>query len=154
MGRILMGAQYIAEYGGNERKFAALSSQNSASDLLRYPQAIRSGIVRTGRSLLRLESIAGHMAFYECRFRTTSDRRYRCQRASNFWQQWALWSSLLPVRASSRSKNLSWLIQSRSAKSPSSRANSSKRHIALRRVTGRAFAPVLTAPSAGGAAWH
>ncbi|MFT6022860.1 MAG: hypothetical protein ACI9PY_000971 [Ascidiaceihabitans sp.] len=76
-----------------------------------------------------------------------SDRRLRCQRASNYWQHSALSLLLLPVRASSRSKNLSWLIQSRSRLSRHTPVNTSKTGL-----TGRAFAPTPTASLIKGSA--
>jgi hypothetical protein len=80
-----------------------------------------------------------------------SDRRLRCQRASNYWQHSALSLSLLPVRASSRSKNLSSLIQPQFRLSQCTQANTSNT------LTGRAFTPTPTTPLiddqvAGGAA--
>jgi hypothetical protein len=80
-----------------------------------------------------------------------SDRRLRCQRASNYWQHSALSLSLLPVRASSRSKNLSSLTQPQFRLSQCTQANTSNT------LTGRAFTPTPTTPLiddqvAGGAA--
>ena len=80
-----------------------------------------------------------------------NNRRHRCQRASNYWQLSALSLSLLPVRASSRSKNLSLLTQPRFRLSQYTQANTSNI------LTGWAFALTLTTPfsdghMAGGAA--
>jgi hypothetical protein len=71
-----------------------------------------------------------------------SDRRLRCQRASNYWQHSALSLSLLPVPASSRSKNLSLLTQPQFRLSQYTPANTSNT------LTGRAFAPTPTTPLA------
>ena len=76
-----------------------------------------------------------------------SDRRLRCRRASNFWQHSALSPWLLPVRASSRSKNLSLLIQSQSRSSRHTPVNTSNSGL-----TGRAFAPTPTTPPLMGGA--
>lgn len=73
-----------------------------------------------------------------------SDRRLRCQRASNYWQHSALSLSLLPVRASSRSKNLSSLTQPRFRLSQCTQANTSNT------LTGRAFSPTSTTPLTDG----
>ena len=73
-----------------------------------------------------------------------SDRRLRCQRASNYWQHSALSLSLLPVRASSRSKNLSSLTQPQFRLSQCKQANTSNT------LTGRAFSPTSTTPLTDG----
>lgn len=73
-----------------------------------------------------------------------SDRRLRCQRASNYWQHLALSLLLLPVRASSRSKNLSSLTQPQFRLSQCKQANTSNT------LTGRAFSPTSTTPLTDG----
>ena len=73
-----------------------------------------------------------------------SDRRLRCQRASNYWQHSALSLLLLPVRASSRSKNLSSLTQPQFRLSQCKQANTSNT------LTGRAFSPTSTTPLTDG----
>jgi len=150
MGRFLMYTQYLAARHQAPRTVATLESQNLATVLSTYPAAPDLGMMPLGRTCVRPALIAGNMAGFDKPSRTTSYRSYRCRRTSNCWQPSASWSWLLPVRASSRSKNLSWLIQNRSAKSPSTQANTSKRQSA-----GRAFASVLTLPLiTEGAAWH
>ncbi len=146
-----MHTQYLAAHPSCEQLFAANASQNLSTDLSTYPHRPSLGKMPMGGTSVLPASIAGKMAGFTKPSRTTSDRRYRCRRASNFWQHSAFWSPLLPVRASSRSKNLSWLIQSRSAKSPFTQASTSNSH------TGWASAPALTQPkplTAEGAAWH
>lgn len=144
-----MYTQYLAARTSGEHPFATLESHNLSTDLSTYPEVSRLGKMPLGCTSVRLAYIAGKMVGFKNRSRITSDRRYGCQRTSSFWQCSALWSSLPPVRVSSRSKNLSWLIQSRSAKSPCTQANTNKRQ------TGWAFAPVLTScPHAEGPAWH
>ena len=73
-----------------------------------------------------------------------SNRRHRCQRASNYWQHLALSLLLLPVRASSRSKNLSFWTQPQFRLSQYTQANTSNT------LTGWAFAPTLTTPCSDG----
>ena len=73
-----------------------------------------------------------------------SDRRLRCQRASNYWQHSALSLLLLPVRASSRPKNLSSLTQPQFRLSQCKQANTSNT------LTGRAFSPTSTTPLTDG----
>ena len=73
-----------------------------------------------------------------------SDRRLRCQRASNYWQHSALSLLLLPVRANSRSKNLSSLTQPQFRLSQCKQANTSNT------LTGRAFSPTSTTPLTDG----
>ena len=73
-----------------------------------------------------------------------SDRRLRCQRASNYWQHSALSLLLPPVRASSRSKNLSSLTQPQFRLSQCKQANTSNT------LTGRAFSPTSTTPLTDG----
>ena len=68
-----------------------------------------------------------------------SDRRLRCQRASNYWQHSALSLSLLPVRASSRS-----LTQPQFRLSQCTQENTSNT------LTGRAFSPTSTTPLTDG----
>ena len=152
-----MHTQHVADRPSHEHCFAALESHKLSTDLSTYPHPPHLGIIETGGACAPLKSIAGKMAGFTTEPRTTSDRRYRCRRTSNFSQCSALWSPLLPVRASSRSKNLSWLIQNRSAKSLCTQASTSKSQ------TGWASAPVLTftAPklhlkpsTAEGVAWH
>jgi len=148
-----MHTQYLAAHPSSDIVSASNESQNLSTDLSTYPASSHTGSMPVGGACARPFIIAGKMAGFTEPSRRTSDRRYRCRRASNFWQHSAFWSPLQPVRASSRSKNLSWLIQSRSAKSPSSQANTNKRQ------TGWACASILTptataTPANGGAAWH
>jgi len=142
-----MHTQYLAARSSSTKKVAALESHNLATDLSTYPRRICSDMMQLDLTHVRSNHIAGNMAGFRNLTRTTSDRRNRCQRTSNLWQCLAFWPQQLPVRASSRSKNLSWL--SPSAKNPCTRVSTSKRH------TGWASAPVLTQPSTvEGAAWH
>lgn len=94
-----------------------------------------------------LTSLRGGRAHVASNRSIESYRRLRCQRASNFWQHSALSPSLLPVRASSRSKNMWLLIQSRSRSSQHTPVNTSKTGF-----TGRAFAPTPTTPEMTGGA--
>ena len=150
-----MHTQHLADRTFCARVLATLESHKLSTDLSTYPHLPHLGMIKTGGISARPNSIAGQMAGFTPNPRITSDRRYRCRRTSNFSQCSALWLRLLPARASSRLKNMSWSIQSRSAKSPFTRASTNKSQ------TGWAFAPVLTInptltkPStAEGAAWH
>ena len=150
-----MHTQYLADRTSCERVLATLESHKLPTDLSIYPHLPHFGIVKTGGASARPNSIAGQMAGFTPKPRITSDRRYRCRRTSNFSQCSALWLPLLPARASSRSKNLSWLIQNRSAKSPFTRVNTSKSQTGWASAPILTTNPILTKPStAEGAAWH
>ena len=139
-----MHTQYLADHALCERSFATLESQNLPTDLSTYPALSHLVKMPLGRTSVLSTSIAGKMAGFKNRPRITSDRRYRCQRTSSFWQHSALWSSLPPVRASSRSKNLSLLTQPRFRLSQYTPANTSNT------LTRWALSPASTTPQTDG----
>ena len=135
-----MQPQYVAMRSAPKGCFEALESQTRRIE--------RDGCIldkdstmlqtRISQETLTLSTVATTHSVSKHPF--SSNRRLRCQRASNYWQHLALSSLLLPVRASSRSKNLSWSSQSRLSQSkPANTSNT---------FTEWASAPTLTKPHA------
>lgn len=134
-----MDTQHVAAHFLCGQVFEALKTQLRRLGGCGYLFRTFSPMIPQGnsnRSPTSLEGVGAHFASLQV---IESDRRLRCQRASNCWQPSVLSPLLLPVRVSSRPKNLSWLIQSRSARNRHTQASTSNRT-----ATGQAFAAALT----------
>lgn len=134
-----MDAQYVAHRCSCDGGFEALKTQLRRLPACGYLFRAFSPMLGHGnsnRTPTSLEGVGAHFASLQV---IESDRRLRCQRASNCWQRSVLSPWLLPVRVSSRPKNLSWLIQNRSAKNRHIQVSTSNRT-----ATGQAFAAALT----------
>jgi hypothetical protein len=139
-----MHPQYVAIRSSTKGPSEALESQFrsmprdgyiSNKDSIMLPAGISQETL-TSSTDVTAQSVSEHSFF--------SNRRHRCQRASNYWQLSALSLSLLPVRASSRSKNLSLLTQPRFRLSQYTPANTSNT------LTRWALLPASTTPQIDG----
>ena len=106
-----MQAQYVAARPSTNAPFEALESHFRPLQRDGFIFNKDSTMLPTGISQEALTSSKDASAHSVSKHPISSNRRHRCQRASNYWQHSALSLLLLPVRASSRSKNLSCLTQ-------------------------------------------
>jgi len=141
-----MQAQDVATQVLPKVRYEAFESQVRRLELSGYISNKDYTMFPAGISQEPLTSSKGASTHSVSKHQFKSDRRLRCQRASNYWQHSALSLSLLPVRASSR-----LLTQPQFRLSQCTQANTSNT------LTGRAFSPTLTTPltdgqMAGGAA--
>lgn len=141
-----MQAQDVATQVLPKVRCEAFESQVRRLELSGYISNKDYTMLPAGISQEPLTSSKGASTYSVSKHQFKSDRRLRCQRASNYWQHSALSLSLLPVRASSR-----LLTQPQFRLSQCTQANTSNT------LTGRAFSPTLTTPltdgqMAGGAA--
>ena len=141
-----MQAQDVATQVLPKVRYEAFESQVRRLELSGYISNKDYTMFPAGISQEPLTSSKGASTHSVSKHQFKSDRRLRCQRASNYWQHSALSLSLLPVRASSR-----LLTQPQFRFSQCTQANTSNT------LTGRAFSPTLTTPltdgqMAGGAA--
>ena len=141
-----MQAQDVATQVLPKVRYEAFESQVRRLELSGYISNKDYTMFPAGISQEPLTSSKGASTHSVSKHQFKSDRRLRCQRASNYWQHSALSLSLRPVRASSR-----LLTQPQFRLSQCTQANTSNT------LTGRAFSPTLTTPltdgqMAGGAA--
>ena len=120
-------------------RYEAFESQLRRLELSGYILNKDSTMLPAGISQEPLTSSNGASTHSVLKHQFKSDRRLRCQRASNYWQHSALSLSLLPVRASSRS-----LTHPQFRLSQCTQANTSNT------LTGRAFSPTPTTPLTDG----
>lgn len=106
-----MAPLYVAQSTGIFHRFEALETHLCLSVRYAYIFHKDSPMFPSGLSQETLTSNTGVSVQSALRHLFISYRRLRCQRASNYWLHSALSLLLLPVRASSRSKNLSLLTQ-------------------------------------------
>ena len=106
-----MQPQHVAAHSSTNAPSEALESHFRSTRRDGYILNKDSTMLPTGISQEALTLSKGATAHSVSKHPFSSNRRLRCQRASNYWQHSALSLLLLPVRASSRSKNLSWLTQ-------------------------------------------
>jgi len=141
-----MQAQDVATQVLPKVRYEAFESQVRRLELSGYISNKDYTMFPAGISQEPLTSSKGASTHSVSKHQFKSDRRLRCQRASNYWQHSALSLSLRRVRASSR-----LLTQPQFRLSQCTQANTSNT------LTGRAFSPTLTTPltdgqMAGGAA--
>ena len=133
-----MNLLYVAQKVVGHHRFEALETHVRLS--VRYACIFHkdSPMLPSGISQETLTSSTGALVQDALKRLFRSDRRLRCQRASNYWLHSASSLLLLPVRASSRSKNLSLLTQPLFRLSQHRQANTSNL------LTKWAFAPTST----------
>lgn len=117
-----MRPQYVAPDSSYNVRVEAFESQFRRLQRDGYILHISSPIVRAGIPQEPLTSNTGAKAHSASKHLITSDRRPRCQRASNYWQHSALSLSLQLAPAMSQ-KNLSLLNRFRSSQHTQANTN-------------------------------
>ncbi len=139
-----MQPQDVATEALPKVRYEAFESQFRRLELSGYISNKDTTMLAAGIFQEPLTSSKGAPTHSVSKHQFKSDRRLRCQRASNYWQHSALSLLLLPVRASSRPKNLSSLTQ------PQFRLSQCKQENTSNTLTGWAFSPTSTTPLTDG----
>ena len=124
-----MRPQHLARPACKVSQIEALPSQTRRLIDTGYASSPLSTMVQTRNTEVSLNSETGRVRQYNNARPPYSNRRLRCQRASNSWQPLVLLPLCPHVRPDSQTRNSSWLSPSPSQLSQHTPANTSKRNL-------------------------